>query len=227
MTRMRSCCYIPSMWSLLVQTQRRNGNQSITSWFRHLGALGLFLLAILDGSPLPTFAGPDILTAILSASHRNPWYEYAAVATSGGVIGAYLTFRLARQAGIAYLDKKFRKGTVARTLRLYHQWGAGALLASTAIPFPFPTSMLFAAAGASNYRTSKFLSIVALGRGLRYAAIAYIADHYGRHFIRALRHPGQYWPWLAFFAVIVFALTMGTILANRAFATPARTQSAE
>jgi membrane protein YqaA with SNARE-associated domain len=215
------------MWCLLVQAQRKGGSQSVASWFRHLGALGLFMLAILDGSPIPTFAGPDILTAILSASHRNPWYEYAAVATAGAVIGSYLTFRVARQAGIAYLDQKFKKGAVGRTLKLYKRWGAGALLASAAIPFPFPTSMLFAAAGVSNYRTSKFLGIVALGRGFRYAAIAFIADRYGRHFVRALRHPGQYWPWLAFFAVIVFALTMGTILVNRAFATQGSPQPAE
>ena len=71
--------------------------------FRHLGALGLFFLAILDSSPLPTFGGPDILTAISAASHRNPWYEYAAVATAGSVIGALLTFRVARRAGSAYL----------------------------------------------------------------------------------------------------------------------------
>jgi membrane protein YqaA with SNARE-associated domain len=42
---------------------------------------------------------PDILIAILAASQRNPWYEYAAVATAGSVIGAYLTFRIARKAG--------------------------------------------------------------------------------------------------------------------------------
>jgi membrane protein YqaA with SNARE-associated domain len=206
------------MWHLLVQTPRRRSSPSMASWFRHLGAFGLFLLAILDGSPVPTFAGPDILTAILAASHRNPWYEYAAVATSGGVIGAYLTFRLARGAGAAYLDQKFKKGTVARTMRLYEHWGTSALLVSALIPFPFPTSMLFAAAGISNYRTSKFLGVVAFGRGLRYATIALVADRYGRHFIRALRHPGQYWPWLVLCAVIIFALTMGAILVNRTFA---------
>jgi membrane protein YqaA with SNARE-associated domain len=216
------------MWSLLVQAQRRGSGHSVTSWFRHLGAYGLFLLAILDGSPIPTFAGPDVLTAILSATHRNPWYEYAVVATAGGVIGAYLTFRLARQAGTAYLNQKFKKGTVARTLRLHEQWGAGALLASAAIPFPFPTSMLFAAAGITNYGTKKFLGLVTLGRGLRYAAIAFIADRYGRHFIRALRHPVQYWPWLVLCVAIVIALTMGAILVNRTFAEAAKTpQSAE
>ena len=83
----------------------------VTSVFRHLGALGLFFLAILDSSPLPTFGGPDILTTILAASHRNPWYEYAAFATAGSVIGAYLTFRIARRAGSAYLHSKFGIGS--------------------------------------------------------------------------------------------------------------------
>src|SRR5271157_1281151 len=95
------------MVNLLLQTQRRPGGRSWASWFRHLGALGLFFLAILDSSPLPTFGGPDILTAILAASHRDPWYEYAAVATAGSVFGAYLTFRIARKAGSTYLHSKF------------------------------------------------------------------------------------------------------------------------
>src|SRR5215470_3562080 len=86
---------------------RPTGHETLFMTLRHLGAAGLFFLAILDSSPLPTFGGPDILTAILAASHRNPWYEYAAVATAGSVIGALLTFRVARRAGSAYLNSKF------------------------------------------------------------------------------------------------------------------------
>jgi membrane protein YqaA with SNARE-associated domain len=204
---------------LLVQSPKRRSGQSFASMFRHLGALGLFFLAILDSSPLPTFAGPDILTAILSASHRGLWYEYAAVATAGSVIGAYLTFRLARKAGKAYLDQKFKKGRVSGILEVFKRWGGGALFALCAVPFPFPTSMLFAAAGVSNFRVSKFVGIVTAGRGLRYAAVALVADYYGRHFIRVLRHPGQYWGWLLLFSVIIFFLITGGILINRRLAT--------
>src|SRR5438874_13214800 len=85
------------MLNVFIQSARRNRGHGLTSMFRHLGALGLFFLAILDSSPLPTLGGPDILTAILAASHRNPWYEYAAVATAGSVVGALLTFRVARR----------------------------------------------------------------------------------------------------------------------------------
>jgi membrane protein YqaA with SNARE-associated domain len=205
--------------NVLSQIAAPNRGRNFASIFRHLGALGLFFLAILDSSPLPTFGGPDILIAILAATHRNPWYEYAAVATAGSIIGAYLTFRIARRAGSAYLHSKFGEGRVSTLLKIFKEWGTGTLIASTAIPFPFPTSMFFAAAGASDYPTGKFLAIVAIGRAVRYAAIAVIADHYGRRFIRMLRHPTQYWGWLLVLAAMIIGLVIGGILINRRLAT--------
>src|SRR5215813_13144823 len=148
------------MLNLLLQTAARPRARTFTSFLRHLGAFGLFVLAVVDSMPLPTFGGPDILTAILAASHRNPWFEYAAVATLGSVTGAYLTFRIARKAGSAYLNSKFGEGKVSALLKVFRERGAGTLVASTAIPFPFPTSMFFAAAGASNFHTGNFLAIV-------------------------------------------------------------------
>src|ERR1700730_15039731 len=171
------------MLNLLVQSQRRRGGRSFASWLQHLGAAGLFFLAILDSSPLPTFGGPDILTAALAASHRPVWWEYAAAATAGSVVGAYLTFRIARTAGSAYLDKKFKRGKLSKFLKLFQHWGTGTLIASTAIPLPSPPSLFFAAAGAGDYPLGRFLAIVTVFRGVRYFAIAFVAGHYGRHFL--------------------------------------------
>jgi membrane protein YqaA with SNARE-associated domain len=203
------------MLNLLAPLQRRPAPRTFAATLRHLGALGLFFLAILDSSPIPTFGGPDILTAVLAASHRNPWYEYAATATAGSVIGAYLTFRIARKAGSAYLDKKFKKGKISKFLKLFKKWGTGTLAASCAIPIPTPTSMFFAAAGASDYPPGKFLAIVTLSRAVRYSIIAIVADHYGRHFVRAIRHPMQYWGWMLLFAALTVALIAAGILINR------------
>jgi len=183
--------------------------------FRHLGALGLFFLAVLDSSPLPTFGGPDILIAILAGSHRRPWYEYAAAATAGSLIGAYITFRIGRGAGSAYLHSKFGHGRGSVFLKFFEQSGTGTLMASTAIPFPFPTSMVFAAAGASGYRLSKYLVLVSVCRAVRYSAIGIVADLYGRHFIRVIRHPVEYWGWFLAFAGVTAALVIGGIFINR------------
>ena len=188
--------------------------------FRHLGAFGLFFLAIFDSSPLPTFGGPDILTAILAASHRNPWYEYAAVATAGSVIGAYLTFRVARKAGSAYLNSKFANRKLDAILNFFQTWGTSALAVSTAVPIPMPTSMLFAAAGASDYGVGRFLTVVIICRSARYTFIAIVADHYGRHFVRALRHPSQYWGWLLLSAAVILGLILAGIVLNKRLAAP-------
>jgi membrane protein YqaA with SNARE-associated domain len=200
--------------NLLLQAQRKRNGQTLLTTLRHLGAAGLFFLAILDSSPVPTFAGPDILTAILAASHRPLWYEYAAAATAGSVLGAYLTFRLAHKAGSAYLEHKFKKGKLSKLLVFFRKWGTGTLMASAAIPLPSPTSMFFAAAGASNYPKGRFLTIVTLSRGVRYFGIAYIAGHYGRHFLRVLRHPMQHWGWLLLFLGLTGVLVAGGIVAS-------------
>lgn len=202
------------MLNLLLQGQRRRRGRTLTSTLLHLGAVGLFFIAILDSSPVPTFGGLDILTAVLAANHRNPWYEYAATATAGSVVGAYLTFRLAHKAGSAYLEKKFKKGKVSKFLKVFKKWGTGTLVASTAIPLPTPTSMFFAAAGASDYPLPKFLVVVTLCRGARYFAIAFVADRYGRGFIRVLRHPLQHWGWLMISVAMIAALIAGGILIN-------------
>jgi membrane protein YqaA with SNARE-associated domain len=206
------------MLNLLFQNAGPNRGRGFLAIFRHLGPLGLFFLTILDSSPIPTFGGPDLLIAILVTTRGDPWWEYALVGMVGSTIGAYFTFRLARKAGDAYLETKFGHSVLFSCMDIFKKWGTGTLVASSAIPFPFPTSMVFAAAGASDFRLSKFLGIVAISRGVRYAAIALIADRYGRDFIGILRHPTRYWGWLLVFAVIILLLIAGGILFNKRLA---------
>jgi membrane protein YqaA with SNARE-associated domain len=201
------------MLNILLQNASRG--RSVFSTFRHLGAFGLFFLAILDSSPVPTFGGPDILLAILVSTRPGDWYEYAAVATVGSTIGAYITFRLARKAGEAYLEGKFGKSRVSGFLAIFKKWGTGTLIASTAIPFPFPTSLVFAAAGASEYHLGKYLTVVAISRGARYTAIGVLADLFGRHMVRMFRHPTQYWGWYLVFTAAILVLVGAGILINK------------
>src|ERR1700735_3881996 len=91
------------MLNLLLQTGRRRP-RTLTSTLMHLGAVGLFFLAILDSSPLPTFGGLDILTPVLAASHRNPWYEYAAPSPAGSIVAPSIRFAwLAKPAPLIWI----------------------------------------------------------------------------------------------------------------------------
>jgi membrane protein YqaA with SNARE-associated domain len=188
-----------------VQPVVRHPN-GIMAILRHMGGLGLFLLAILDGSPIPAFGGPDILTAILSARQREPWYYYALIATVGGLIGSCLTFRMAHKAGLDYLSRKFGQRKVARLMEFSKRWGTGTLVVTAVLPVPSPTTAFVAIAGVLDYPLRTFIIVMALGRAVRYGAIALVASHYGRRFVTALRHPGRYAGWiLAITAAVVIA----------------------
>jgi membrane protein YqaA with SNARE-associated domain len=190
--------------------------QGIAALVRHLGGLGLFLLAIVDSSPIPTFGGLDILIAILAARRREPWYYYAGFATAGSIIGAYLTFRIARKAGLDYLNRKYGQRRVSRLLMYFQRWGTGALVVSTVVPFPFPTSAFFAIAGVLDYPLRTFVIVVAVGRAVRYAAIAAIASYYGRRFVVGLRHLGRHSGLLlAITAAVVIGITATIVLRKR------------
>jgi membrane protein YqaA with SNARE-associated domain len=197
-----------------VQAARRHP-KGVAAVIRHLGGFGLFLLAVADSSPLPTFGGPDILTAIFAARQREPWYYYAALATAGSVLGAYLTFRMARKAGSEFLSRKFGHRKVASLLCYFKRWGTGALVVSTLVPLPFPTSAFFAAAGALDYPLRTFMVVVTLARVGRYTAIAVIASYYGRRFVVALRHLGQHSLWLLIIAAAAVCLVMVVILLRK------------
>jgi membrane protein YqaA with SNARE-associated domain len=162
----------------------------------------------------------DLLIAVLAARRAEPWYYYAILATSGSVIGAYLTFHAARGGGADYLKTKFGQQRVAKLLSLFEKYGTTGLSVSSSVPFPFPTSAFFAAAGVLDYPLRKFLVVVSLSRAARFAAISFIASLYGRQFVRLLRHPSQYLGWVIAIAVAIIMLILtATFMRKRLQAT--------
>jgi hypothetical protein len=52
-------------------------------------------------------------------------------------------------------------------------------------------------------------------RAARYFGVAFIAGHYGRHFLRVLRHPLQHWGWLTLLLALGVLLVAGGIAGSR------------
>lgn len=185
---------IANRWTPLLlavfQQQRRRSSSFLL--VRHLGGIGLLPLAILDSSIIPTFGSLDLLTAWLAAHNPELWIYYASMSTLGAVIGAYLTDRMGQKMGARWIANKIGE---KREQQLYHaieRWGFGAIIVPTLAPPPFPSSWFFLVAGAFGYTVKGFCLAVALGRSARYLLITAIAAHYGRSFIRIMRHPQQY-----------------------------------
>jgi membrane protein YqaA with SNARE-associated domain len=171
--------------------QARHPSRSLTL-IQHLGGIGLLPLAILDSSIIPTFGSLDLLTAWLAAGTPRLWWYYAVMSTAGAVIGAFLTYRLGKKMGTEWIEKKIGAKRLKQVGRAIEHWHFGAIFVSTIAPPPFPTAWFLLVAGAFDFSRNRFLSAVFLGRALRYALLTLVAAHYGRHFLRYLRHPLHY-----------------------------------
>ena len=69
-------------------------------WLTHLGALGLFSVAVIDSSviPLPLPGSTDLLLLWLVAHSGDPWL-LAPCAVAGSILGGYTTWQIGRRGG--------------------------------------------------------------------------------------------------------------------------------
>src|SRR5271169_1016001 len=171
----------------------------------HLGGPGLILLGLADNSLIPLPGSTDVVTILLAAHHREPWFYYAIMATAGAVLGGYLTYRMARKGGKETLEKRFSQKKVKKVYAIFERWGFAAVAIPAILPPPFPIVPVLLAAGAMQYPTRKFLTALAVGHGIRYTILAYLGYHYGRHIVKFFAK--YYWPVLS--ALIAFSVLGG------------------
>ena len=130
----------------------------------------------------------DFATILLSARDKQLWFYYALMATIGSVLGAFLTFRLARKGGEEALAKRFSSRRVERILKTFERWGFAAVAVPALLPPPFPMVPFVVAAGAMQYSLSKFLAAMTLGRAVRYTILAFLGATYGRQILSLFAH---------------------------------------
>jgi membrane protein YqaA with SNARE-associated domain len=157
--------------------------RNLTRWLLHLGVIGLIPLGLLDSSVVPIPGSMDVATILLSAREKHLWLYYALMATAGSVLGAFLTFRLARKGGKEALAKKFPKQKVDKVLKTFERWGFAAVAVPALLPPPFPLVPFVIAAGAMQDSVPKFLTAMTIGRFIRYALLAFLGATYGRQIL--------------------------------------------
>jgi membrane protein YqaA with SNARE-associated domain len=179
--------------------------RSFRRWILNLGALGFIPLGLLDSSVIPVPGSMDVLIIILSARNEKLWLLYAVMATIGSVIGAYVTYRVARKGGKETLERKFPARTMEKVQRSFSRWGFGAIVIAALLPPPAPLVPFLFAAGAMKYSAKSFVLALTLGRIVRYSLLAFLAARYGRQMLRFISRNGQ--PSLIVIIVLVAAAT--------------------
>lgn len=128
---------------------------------------GLFALSFLAATVVP-LSSEAALAALVGA--REQFVAPVLVATVGNVLGACTTYWLGRKTAHALAKRREPTRKEARAARLLRLYGSPTLLLS---PLPVIGDALVALAGATHLPLGIFLFWVTLGKGLRYAAVAW------------------------------------------------------
>lgn len=168
---------------------------NVMSWVHRFGIAGLFLIGIVDNSFIPIPGGLDIATILLVSSRPEWWIIYGASATAAAVVGGYVTFALAKKGGEETLEKKVGKDRAEKVYKKFEKHGFATIVIGSILPPPFPIVPVLMAPGVMDYPTRKFLTALAVGRGIRYMAVAFLGHIYGKaiiHLIHKYHQPMLY-----------------------------------
>ena len=179
-------------------------------WLTHLGALGLFSVAVIDSSPipLPIPGSTDLLLLWLVAYGGDPWL-LAALAIAGSLVGGYSTWHLGRSGGEAALRRYVPARLLGRVVRWVERHRILAVFLPALLPPPIPLLPFALASGALGVSRRRFLVVYGSARTLRYSLIAWLGVVYGRHAIRLWSGTLQKWatPLIGVFAGLLIAGT--------------------
>ncbi len=179
-------------------------------WLTHLGALGLFSVAVVDSSfiPLPLPGSTDLLLLWLVAHGRDPWL-LAALAIAGSLVGGYATWDLGRRGGEAALQRHVPARFLKRITGWVERHSILAVFLPAVLPPPIPFLPFALAAGALDVSRPRFMTVYAAARTLRYSAIAWLGVVYGRRAIRMWSGTLQKWstPLICVFAGLLVVAT--------------------
>jgi membrane protein YqaA with SNARE-associated domain len=156
---------------------------SFISMLRHLGGIGVFILAALDSSVMPTLGAVDALTVVLASLHPERWPYYAMCSTAGSVCGASVAYRLSR---LGILHRRIKGAVFDRVTAVLHRFGSLSLSLAALLPPPFPTSAFVIGAGVTRYPFIPFVLSFGTGRVCRFALLAYLASVLGRRFVTSM-----------------------------------------
>lgn len=160
-------------------------HRRVPRWLTHLGAPGLFVIAVIDSSviPLPIPGSTDLLLLWLVAHRGNP-FLLAACSIAGSLVGGYTTWRLGKKGGEAGLRRYVPKRHLDRIVGWVQGHPVLAVFLPAVLPPPIPLSPFLLAAGALGIARNRFLAAFGAARCFRYSLIAWLAAAYGRRIVR-------------------------------------------
>src|ERR1700678_984581 len=171
--------------------QQHTKGHAVRHWFITLGGPGLILLGLLDSSVIPIPGSMDAMTIVLAAHQKTWWMYYAVMATIGSVVGAYITYRIARKQGDKAMHARLSARNAKRVTETFEKYGFGAIAVPALLPPPMPMVPFVIAAGALRYLTARVIAAVSVGRNIRSCLLACLGATYGRKIFAVVLAHGE------------------------------------
>jgi len=176
------------------------------------GALGLFILSLLDSAFLPLPSGADLLLILLSAESPHWMPLYVLLCTLGSTIGCVILYYGSRKAGRRALSR-FSPSKQKRVKDLIDRYDVFSVLVACLLPPPFPLKLFVLTAGMLRISVLRFVLAIFAGRAFRYLLEGYLAARYGKQATSIL---GKYYPWIGLgLALLIVAFVLGRTLLKR------------
>jgi undecaprenyl-diphosphatase len=166
--------------------------ESISAWLKATllpyGGFGLMVIAMFDSSFLSFPEVNDILLMTFSIDNPPSMPLLAFLTTVGSLIGCALLYSVGKKGGEAVLRSRFSEERVLRVRQWYRKYGIVAIIVPSLLPPPTPFKVFVLAAGAFGISWPRFLTAIAIGRGLRYFSEGLLAIAYGPAAIQFVQH---------------------------------------
>jgi membrane protein YqaA with SNARE-associated domain len=176
---------------------------SMLYFLGRLGALGLFLVGILDSSFLFLPFGNDLLILGLASQQPVKLAWYAFFAALGSVTGSMLIDTLARKGGEEGLCRFLPQNRIEKVKRKVRTRAGYALALAALLPPPFPFTPFVAAAAALQFPRWKMIAVLMSARMLRFSVIGMLGIAFGPAIHRLAERPEVKYTLLALLAVCV------------------------
>lgn len=208
---------LPAFATAVFAAEKKHG---LLRYFMQLGPLGLFLVSVIDSSPvpLPIPGSSDILVTVFAAQ-RHGWLLATVIATLGSAVGGFASYQTGVVGGVALLDRVMPK----RFRKPMDHWSEEHALASVAVPAilppPAPLMPFLIAAGALRMPRRKFYPSFLISRFLRHAFFAWLGVHYGRAILPIYRHLTDEYGWILLLVIwgsVVFAVVYAIVKLRKA-----------
>ncbi len=151
---------------------------ALRAWADGAGAIGVFVVSLVDSVALPLPNATDALILYLSAQQPRRWWAYVGAALAGAVLGSLPLYWLGRRGGEALLHRRFG-GRAVRAMRWYQRSAFGTVMVTAFLPPPLPFKIFAVMAGATALPAWQFAVALLVGRSGRHVPEGVLAATYG------------------------------------------------